>query len=59
MVFVDVKLHPKVVWAQRSDKVLVTIVPPNAKHVTESLDPEGKLESSTKAGLKNKAYNAT
>ena len=57
--FVDVKLHPKVVWAQRSNKVLVTIVLPNAKHVMRSLDPEGKPESSTKAGLKNKAYKST
>ena len=38
--------------------MFVTIELPDAKDVTQSLDPEGKLVFSAKAGPENKAYEA-
>lgn len=44
--------HPSVKWAQRSDKVYITIELPDAKDVKLKLEPEGKFFfSATKDGM--------
>ncbi|KAG9454947.1 hypothetical protein H6P81_007851 [Aristolochia fimbriata] len=44
--------HPTVKWAQRSDKVYLTVELPDAKDVKVKLEPEGKfLFSATRDGL--------
>ncbi|GAB4836176.1 hypothetical protein Ancab_001089 [Ancistrocladus abbreviatus] len=44
--------HPAVKWAQRSDKVFITIELPDAKDVKLKLEPEGKfIFSATKDGI--------
>ncbi|GMG99522.1 hypothetical protein Nepgr_001362 [Nepenthes gracilis] len=43
--------HPSVKWAQRSDKVFITIELPDAKDIKLKLEPEGKfIFSATKDG---------
>ncbi|XP_068636766.1 co-chaperone protein p23-1-like [Aristolochia californica] len=48
--------HPLVKWAQRTDKVFITIELPDAKDVKLKLEPEGKFFFSATAGSDNTPY---
>ncbi|KAH6778231.1 hypothetical protein C2S51_009543 [Perilla frutescens var. frutescens] len=48
--------HPLVKWAQRSDKLFITIELPDAKNVKLKLDAEGKFSFSATSGADNRAY---
>ncbi|CAN4116394.1 unnamed protein product [Withania somnifera] len=48
--------HPIVKWAQRSDKLFVTVELPDAKNVKLKLEPEGKFFFSATAGADNVPY---
>ncbi|KAL3514003.1 hypothetical protein ACH5RR_026720 [Cinchona calisaya] len=48
--------HPAVKWAQRSDKLFITVELPDAKNVKHKLDPEGKFSFSATAGADNTPY---
>ncbi|CAN4122163.1 unnamed protein product [Withania somnifera] len=48
--------HPTVKWAQRSDKLFITVELPDAKNVKLKLEPEGKFSFSATAGADNVPY---
>lgn len=48
--------HPTVKWAQRHDKVYITIELPDAKDVKFKLEPEGKFFFSATSGVDNIPY---
>lgn len=48
--------HPTVKWAQRSDKLFITVELPDAKNVKVKLEPEGKFFFSATAGADNEPY---
>ncbi|MQL94372.1 hypothetical protein Taro_027029 [Colocasia esculenta] len=48
--------HPEVKWAQRADKVYITILLPDAKDVKVNLEPEGALSFSAYGGAENNLY---
>ncbi|XP_070028296.1 co-chaperone protein p23-1 isoform X1 [Nicotiana tabacum] len=48
--------HPAVKWAQRSDKLFITVELPDAKNVKLKLEPEGKFFFSATAGADNVPY---
>lgn len=48
--------HPPVKWAQRSDKVYITIELPDAQNVNLKLEPEGKFFFSATAGAEKTPY---
>ncbi|XP_068642623.1 co-chaperone protein p23-1-like [Aristolochia californica] len=48
--------HPLVKWAQRADKVFITIELPDAKDVKLKLEPEGKFVFSATTGADNTPY---
>ncbi|CAI9116426.1 OLC1v1017566C1 [Oldenlandia corymbosa var. corymbosa] len=48
--------HPTVLWAQRLDKVFITVELPDAKDVKLKLEPEGKFSFSATAGADNTPY---
>ncbi|KAL7127828.1 hypothetical protein ABFS83_14G277200 [Erythranthe nasuta] len=48
--------HPLVKWAQRADKLFVTVELPDAKNVKLNLDPEGKFFFSATSGVDNVPY---
>ncbi|KAK9111145.1 hypothetical protein Scep_018664 [Stephania cephalantha] len=48
--------HPTVKWAQRSDKLFITIELPDAKDARVKLEPEGKFFFSAKVGADNIPY---
>ncbi|KAL8095085.1 co-chaperone protein p23-2 [Apium graveolens] len=48
--------HPEVLWAQRSDKVYLTIALPDAKNVSIKCEPEG-LFSFSALGPKGESFN--
>ncbi|KAM3238013.1 co-chaperone protein p23-1 [Capsicum annuum] len=48
--------HPTVKWAQRSDKLFITVELPDAKNVKLKLEPEGKFFFSATAGADNLPY---
>ncbi|KAI4319403.1 hypothetical protein MLD38_033003 [Melastoma candidum] len=48
--------HPEVKWAQRVDKVYLTVVLADAKDAKVNLDPEGVFNFSGKAGFDNNLY---
>ncbi|CAA6669098.1 unnamed protein product [Spirodela intermedia] len=48
--------HPEVKWAERVDKVFITILLPDAKAVKIHLEPEGALIFSANAGAENHLY---
>ncbi|CAN6468098.1 unnamed protein product [Victoria cruziana] len=48
--------HPEVKWAQRVDKVYVTIQLADAKNVKVNLEPDGVLNFSATAGADNLPY---
>lgn len=43
-------------WAEREDKVYLTVLLPDAKDADVKLDPEGVFEFSAKAGPENQVY---
>ena len=48
--------HPVTKWAQRSDKVFITIELPDAKDVKLTLEPEGHFHFSAVTGADNVPY---
>lgn len=48
--------HPSVKWAQRSDKVFITIELPDAENVKLKLQPEGRLYFSATSGPDSTEY---
>jgi len=48
--FLFVSRHPLTKWAQRSDKVFITIELPDAKDVKLTLQPEGHFNFSATSG---------
>ncbi|KAJ8749675.1 hypothetical protein K2173_026324 [Erythroxylum novogranatense] len=48
--------HPEVKWAQRVDKVFITVVLSDSKNAKVNLDPEGVFTFSANAGADNNLY---
>ncbi|KAK4483195.1 hypothetical protein RD792_010375 [Penstemon davidsonii] len=48
--------HPEVKWAEREDKVYLTVLLPDAKNPKVNLDPEGTFTFSATAGADNNLY---
>ncbi|CAK7346708.1 unnamed protein product [Dovyalis caffra] len=48
--------HPSVKWAQRSDKLFITVQLPDAQNVKLKLEPEGKFFFSATSGADNIPY---
>ncbi|XP_027089754.1 co-chaperone protein p23-1 [Coffea arabica] len=48
--------HPMVKWAQRSDRLFITVELPDANNVTHKLEPEGKFLFSATTGVDNTPY---
>ncbi|TKY46328.1 cytosolic prostaglandin-E synthase [Spatholobus suberectus] len=48
--------HPEVLWAQRSDKVYLTVALPDAKDVTVKCEPQG-LFSFSASGVQDESYS--
>lgn len=52
----DPSRHPLIKWAQRSDKLFITVELPDAKNVKLNLEPEGKFFFSATSGANNVPY---
>ncbi|XP_057782337.1 uncharacterized protein OsI_027940-like [Salvia miltiorrhiza] len=48
--------HPEVKWAEREDKVFLTVVLPDAKNPKVNVDPNGTFTFSASAGTDNNLY---
>lgn len=48
--------HPDVKWAEREDKVFVTVELPDAKNPKVNVDPNGTFTFSATAGADNNPY---
>ncbi|KAF2298437.1 hypothetical protein P3X46_003191 [Hevea brasiliensis] len=48
--------HPEVKWAQRVDKVFITVLLPDAKNAKVNLEPEGVFTFSASAGAGDNLY---
>ncbi|XP_051132189.1 uncharacterized protein OsI_027940-like [Andrographis paniculata] len=48
--------HPEVKWAEREDKVYLTVLLPDAKNPKVNVDPDGMFTFSATAGADNKIY---
>ncbi|KAJ9171831.1 hypothetical protein P3X46_015143 [Hevea brasiliensis] len=48
--------HPEVKWAQRVDKVFITVLLPDAKNAKVNLEPEGVFTFSASAGAEDHLY---
>ncbi|KAL6978402.1 hypothetical protein U1Q18_020070 [Sarracenia purpurea var. burkii] len=48
--------HPEVKWAQRPDKVFITVLLPDAKNAKVNLEPDGGFTFSASAGAENHVY---
>ncbi|CAL5433249.1 unnamed protein product [Camellia sinensis] len=48
--------HPEVKWAQRLDKVYITVLLPDAKNAKVKLEPDGSFIFSASAGAENHLY---
>ncbi|XP_056170823.1 uncharacterized protein OsI_027940 isoform X3 [Syzygium oleosum] len=48
--------HPELKWAQRKDKVFLTVLLPDAKDAKVNLEPDGIFTFSAKAGAENHPY---
>ncbi|KAI3955438.1 hypothetical protein MKW98_018539 [Papaver atlanticum] len=44
----DMSRHPEVLWAQRSDKIYLTVALPDAKNVSVKSEPQGLVSFSAK-----------
>ncbi|WCJ21344.1 Co-chaperone protein p23-1 [Euphorbia peplus] len=51
--------HPEVKWAQRVDKVFLTVQLPDAKNAKVNLEPEGVFKFTASAGADNNSYELT
>lgn len=51
--------HPEVKWAEREDKVYLTVMLPDAKNPKVNLGPEGTFSFSATGGAGNNAYELT
>ncbi|KAL3371417.1 hypothetical protein AABB24_008123, partial [Solanum stoloniferum] len=54
--YIIMSRHPTIKWAQRSDKLFITVELPDAKNVKLKLEPEGKFLFSATAGADNVPY---
>ncbi|KAF2314994.1 hypothetical protein GH714_037476 [Hevea brasiliensis] len=54
--FVFFSRHPEVKWAQRVDKVFITVLLPDAKNAKVNLEPEGVFTFSASAGAEDHLY---
>ncbi|GFP85491.1 uncharacterized protein at3g03773, partial [Phtheirospermum japonicum] len=50
--------HPEVLWAQRSDKVYLTVSLPDAKDISFKCEPEGQFSFSA-VGVNGEPFNFT
>ncbi|XP_048423873.1 co-chaperone protein p23-2 isoform X2 [Pyrus x bretschneideri] len=50
--------HPEVLWAQRSDKVYLTVALPDAKDITVKCEPEGFFSFSA-VGVQGEPFHFT
>lgn len=50
--------HPEIVWAQRSDKVYLTVELPDSKDTKVNITPEGLFTYSAVSGPDNAPYSA-
>ncbi|KAL3625129.1 hypothetical protein CASFOL_030583 [Castilleja foliolosa] len=50
--------HPEVLWAQRSDKVYLTVSLPDAKDISVKCEPEGQFSFSA-VGVNGEPFNFT
>lgn len=48
--------HPEVKWAQRNDKVFLTVQLPDSKDAKVNLQPDGIFTFTAKGGAENHAY---
>lgn len=48
--------HPEVKWAERADKVFITVLLPDSKNAKVNLEPEGAFTLSANAGADNNLY---
>ncbi|PPD91961.1 hypothetical protein GOBAR_DD11109 [Gossypium barbadense] len=48
--------HPEVKWAERADKVYITVLLPDSKNAKVNLEPEGVFTLSANAGADNNLY---
>ncbi|XP_060676308.1 uncharacterized protein OsI_027940 isoform X4 [Ziziphus jujuba] len=48
--------HPEVKWAQRVDKLFITVLLPDAKDAKVNLEPDGVFTFSASAGAENHLY---
>lgn len=48
--------HPEVKWAEREDKVFLTVMLPDAKNPKVNLEPNGDFTFSATAGPENHPY---
>ncbi|XP_010269540.1 PREDICTED: uncharacterized protein OsI_027940 [Nelumbo nucifera] len=48
--------HPEVKWAERADKVFLTVLLPDAKNPKVNLEPDGAFTFSAIAGAENHLY---
>lgn len=54
--FIFFSRHPEVKWAQRLDKVFITVLLPDAKNAKVNLEPEGVFTFSASAGAEDHLY---
>jgi len=52
----EISRHPEVLWAQRSDKVYLTVALPDAKNVSVKCEPQG-LFSFSASGAQDESYS--
>jgi len=52
----EISRHPEVLWAQRSDKVYLTVALPDAKDVSVKCEPQG-LFSFSASGVQDESYS--
>jgi hypothetical protein len=55
----DCSRHPEIKWAQRVDKVYVTVQLPDSKNAKVDLTPDGVFTFSATAGAKDNLYELT
>ncbi|KAK4766003.1 hypothetical protein SAY87_007645 [Trapa incisa] len=49
--------HPEVKWAQRKDKVFITVLLPDSRDAKTNLESDGVFTFSAKGGAENHAYD--
>jgi len=54
--FCEISRHPEVLWAQRSDKIYLTVALPDAKDVSVKCEPQG-LFSFSASGTQDESYS--